>query len=162
MNRIINILAIYAMIILCACAVFAQKTGSSDEALIRQNVEQMVSGWNAKSAADYVKSFAEDADFVVINGSQLKGRAAIEKGHQQIFEIFFKDANIAAAVEQIRFVRPDVAIVHLSGERFPKNDRSQTIKSRITVVMVKNKDKWEIAAFQNTQIQPPAAAQGGK
>lgn len=136
---------------------------NKDEIAIRANVEQMVKGWNAKSGAEFAKPFAEDSDYVVVNGTHLKGRAANAAGHQQIFDTFYKDVDIATTVEQIRFLRSDVAVVHVFAERFPKSDRTQTTKGRITLVMVKTRGKWEIAAFQNTQIQPPPPApQGGK
>lgn len=132
------------------------KNRAENEAAIRANVEQMVKGWNAKSGAEFAKPFAEDSDYVVVNGMHLKGRAANAAGHQQIFDTIYKDTDIAAKVEQIRFLRPDVAVVHVLAERFPKADKSQITKGRLTLVMVKNGDKWEIAAFQNTQIQMPA------
>ena len=137
---------------------YAQKAGekTADETAIRANVEQMVKGWNAKSGAEFAKPFAEDSDYVVVNGMHIKGRAVNAAGHQQIFDTVYKDVDLAASVEQIRFLRPDVALVHVQAERFPKADKSQTTKARITLVMVKNGGKWEIAAFQNTQIQTPA------
>lgn len=131
---------------------------TENEKAIRANVEQMVKGWNAKSGAEFAQPFAEDSDYVVINGMYIKGRADIAKGHQQIFDTFYKGFDIAVTVEQIRFLRHDVAIVHGLGERFPKTDRNQPTKSRITLVMFKKNGKWKIAAFQNTEIQTP----GGK
>jgi uncharacterized protein (TIGR02246 family) len=48
----------------------------------------MESGWNTKSG----ERFAEDADYVVINGMYIKGRKAIETGHQQIFDTIYKSS----------------------------------------------------------------------
>ena len=134
---------------------YAQKADNKteDEKAIRANIEQMVKGWNTKSGEEFSKPFAEDSDYVVVNGMHLKGRVANAKGHQMIFDTFYKDTDIAATIEQIRFLRPDVAVVHAIGERFPKADKSQIAKGRLTLVMVKNGGKWEIAAFQNTAIQ---------
>ena len=136
---------------------FAQtnSTKAEDEKAIRANLEQMVKGWNMKSGEEFAKPFAEDSDYVIVNGTHIKGRAANAKGHQQIFDTIYKDVDVAGTVEQIRFLRPDVALVHALAERFPKTDKNQTTKGRITLVMVKNNGKWEIAAFQNTQIQMP-------
>jgi uncharacterized protein (TIGR02246 family) len=145
--------------------IYAQKTANTtkDEAAIRGIVEQMVKGWSMKSGAEFAKPFAEDSHYVVINGFHIKGRAANAASHQQIFDTIFKNTSLMLTVEQIRFVRPDVAIVHVSGSRKPtKQADSSTpiVNARITMVMVKNDGKWEIAAFQNTGIQ--AAAAGGK
>jgi uncharacterized protein (TIGR02246 family) len=127
-----------------------------DETAIRANVEQMVKGWNAKSGVEFAKPFAEDADYVVINGMQIKGRTAIDKGHQGIFDTIYKNSNLTYAVEQLRFLRPDVAIVHIRAAlSVTRENSTQTGNARITMVMTKNKDRWEIAAFQNTSIQAP-------
>lgn len=143
------------LFLLMCGASFAQSasTKGEDEKAIRANLEQMIKGWNMKSGAEFAKPFAEDSDYVVVNGMHLKGRVANAAGHQHIFDTFYKDTDVAGTVEQIRFLRPDVAVVHALAERFPKADKSKTVKSRLTMVMVKNNGKWEIAAFQNTQIQ---------
>ena len=140
---------------IAATSGYAQKVTNKteDENQIRANVAQMVKGWNAKSGAEFAKPFAEDSDYVVVNGMHIKGRAANAAGHQQIFDTIYKDVDIQATVEQIRFLRPDVAVVHALAERFPKADKSQLTKGRITLVMTKINGKWEIAAFQNTQVQ---------
>lgn len=154
----INLVTISVLLLLLCAAAFAQNTatGAEDEKMILSNVEQMIKGWNMKSGAEFAKPFAEDSDYVVVNGMHLKGRAANAAGHQQIFDTLYKDTDISATVEQIRFLRPDVAVVHVLAGRYPKADKNQITKGRLTIVMVKNGGKWEIAAFQNTQIQMPA------
>jgi uncharacterized protein (TIGR02246 family) len=162
-SKITNVILI---LMFAAAGIFAQEKAkapaaqkSKDEAMIRANVEQMAKGWNAKSGAEFAKPFAEDADYVIINGMQIKGRAAIEQGHQQIFDTIYKISTLAVSVEQIRFLRPDVAVVHVRSAltvTTPDNS-TRTGDGRITLVMTKNQDRWEIAAFQNTPIQAPPA-----
>ena len=135
---------------------YAQKDDSKiqDESAIRANIEQMMKGWNTKSGAEFAKPFAEDSDYVVVNGMHIKGRAANAQGHQQIFDTIYKDSNVSLKVEQIRFLRPDVAVVHVHTTlKVKQRDSTSEHSGRITMVMTKNKDKWEIAAFQNTPIQ---------
>ena len=146
------------IILLCAATViFAQEKDSKmskDEAAIRANVEQIAKGWNMKSGAEFAKPFAEDADYVVVNGAHIKGRAANAAGHQQIFNTIYKDSRNAGTVKQIRFVRPDVAIVHVEWNlSFKVNGEEQKGHALSTMVMTKEKGKWSIAAFQNTAIQ---------
>src|ERR1043165_5550862 len=95
----------------------AVDTQSADEAAMRESVKQMETGWNTKSGALFAKPFAEDADYVVINGMYIKGRATIEAGHQRIFDTIYKDTTLSLTVKQIRFLRPDVGVVHVSGQR---------------------------------------------
>ena len=124
---------------------------ASDEAALRESVKQMETGWNTKSGALFAKPFAEDADYVVINGMYIKGRKVIETGHQQIFDTIYKDTKIELNVKQIRFLRPDVAVVHVSGHRTgPAKEHVQ--EAFLTLVMTKEKQGWTIAAFQNTGV----------
>lgn len=134
-------------------AVDSQASRSADEVALRENVKLMETGWNTKSGAVFAKPFAEDADYVVINGMYIKGRAAIESGHQRIFDTIYKDTTLTLTVKQIRFVRPDVAVVHVSGQRVgPTKDVVND--AMITIVMTKEKEGWVIAAFQNTGVAP--------
>jgi uncharacterized protein (TIGR02246 family) len=124
---------------------------AADEAAIRENVKQMETGWNTKSGAVFAKPFAEDADYVVINGMYITGRAVIESQHQRIFDTIYKDTNLTLVVKQIRFLRPDVAVVHVEGHRTgPANELNQG--AMLTLTMTKEKQGWVIAAFQNTAV----------
>lgn len=152
-----TLIAVSALFLLFCGTAAAQNKASraADEKAIRANVEQLVAGWNLKSGAEFAKPFAEASDYVVINGMHVKGRAANAAAHQQIFDTVYKNQDLAAEIEQIRFLRPDVAVVHVLAERFPKAEKKPLIRARLTLVMVKNGGKWEIEAFQNTQIQSP-------
>ena len=154
----IKLLTALAVFILCVFTVSAQEAGAKrahaeDEAAIRENVKHMESGWNTKSGALFAKPFAEDADYVVINGMYVKGRAAIERAHQQIFDTIFKNTTVSLSVKQLRFLRPDVAVIHVTGHKdAPENERELVSDAIVTLVMTKDKEGWRIAAFQNTQV----------
>ena len=130
------------------------QTPSADETAIKQLVQQVQDGWNAHDGAAFSAPFAADADYVVINGMKIKGRDEIEKGHTRIFTTIYKDSRNIATVKGIRFLRPDVGLVHLEwsleysagGEK--KNDRAMN-----SWVVTKDNGKWSIASFQNTPIQ---------
>ena len=131
----------------------APNARTEDEAGIRENVKQMEAGWNAKQGALFAKPFTEDADYVVINGMYFKGRAAIEKAHQQIFNTFYKNTTLSLAIRQVRFLRPDVALVHVSGHMdAPENEKQFVADASMTMVMTREKEGWRIAAFQNTKV----------
>ena len=131
----------------------AMNPSAADEAAIRENVRLMEAGWNTKQGSLFAKPFAEDADYVVINGRHLQGREAIGAAHQQIFKTVFKNTTIRFTVKQIRFLRPDVAVVHVSGHRDgPESKKELTADAFMTLVMTRDQQGWRIAAFQNTQI----------
>lgn len=147
-----SMFAIFTFLILgTSLTAQAQNGAAADEAALRENVKLLETGWNTKSGAVFAKPFAEDADYVIINGMYIKGRATIETAHQRIFDTIYKDTNISLTVKQIRFLRPDVAVVHVSGHRdSPTKDLVQD--AMLTFVMTKEQQGWTIAAFQNTAV----------
>lgn len=145
-----KLLVTFAILMVFALSANAQ----NNEAALRGIVKQMETGWNTKSGALFAKAFAEDADYVIINGQYIKGRAVIESTHQQIFDTIFKDTTITLTVQQIRFLRPDVAVVHVKGQRTsPIKELVQD--AMLTLFLTKEKQGWTIAAFQNTAVTPP-------
>jgi len=126
---------------------------AADETAIRESVKQMETGWNTKSGALFAKPFAEDADYVVINGNYIKGHAVIKSQHQRIFDTIYKDTNITLTVKQIRFLRPDVAVVHVEGRRTSAT-QALAQDAMMTLLMTKEKLGWMISAFQNTAVAP--------
>lgn len=151
-TRHCSLFAIFTLVILTtSLTAYAQNGASADEAALRENVKLMETGWNTKSGAVFAKPFAEDADYVIINGMYIKGRATIDAGHQRIFDTIYKDTTITLLVKQIRFLRPDVAVVHVAGHRDgPTKELKQD--AILTLVMTKEKQGWTIAAFQNTAV----------
>lgn len=149
-----KILVTLALVTLFAVTASAQNNHAADESALRDAVKQLETGWNTKSGATFAKPFAEDADYVVINGNYIKGRAIIESQHQRIFDTIFKDTTLKLDVQQIRFLRPDVAVVHVKGYRSSTTDALNQ-GALITLFMTKEKQGWTIAAFQNTAIATP-------
>lgn len=145
-----NLSLALAAVLACALGASARtRTEGGDDALLRENVRQLEAGWNAKSGAAFAKPFAEDADYVIINGSQIKGREAIAEGHQRIFDTIYKDSTLTLSVKQVRMLRADVAVVHVSGHLKSTQGAGDAV---ITLVMTKESGAWKIAAFQNTPV----------
>lgn len=145
-------------------SVFSQdQKKTADENLIKAKIQMLMDGWNTKSGKLFAAPFAEHADYVVINGDKIKGREVIDRGHQHIFDTIYKDTKIDLEMEQIRFLKEDIAIVHVKGKRtgtsFGKLANEQ---ARITLVLAKNNGEWWIEAFQNTNIEPPRKPENAK
>ncbi|MBA3240464.1 MAG: SgcJ/EcaC family oxidoreductase [Acidobacteria bacterium] len=124
----------------------------ADETAIQQVVQRVQDGWNAHDGKAFAAPFATDADYVIVNGMRVKGREGIEKGHAAIFSTIYKDSHNVGTVKSIRFLRPDVAIVHIEWnlEVRAGGEKGRAMNS---MVMTKDSGKWSIAAFQNTPIQ---------
>ena len=139
---------------------YGQKTDSKakDETMIRANVKQMETGWNAHDGKAFAAPFTADADYIVVNGMHAKGRDEIEKGHTGIFTTIYKDSRNAETIKSVRFLRKDVAVVHVEWNLEFTVGETRKGRALSTMIMTKDNGKWSIAAFQNTSIQPT----GGK
>jgi uncharacterized protein (TIGR02246 family) len=132
------------------------KLYADDEAKIRSLYFQIIDGWNKGSGDAFAAPFAEDGDLVGFDGTHLKGRKEIASFHQQLFDRFLKGSRLVGKIKSVRFLTPDVAIMHVVGGTIM--DRQTDIEPErnsihTLVVMKGNDDKWHIAAFQNTRAQ---------
>src|SRR5215212_912395 len=131
-------------------------TNLADEAAVRDLYEQLMDGWNQGSGAAFAAIFAEDGDLVAFDGTHFKGREEIAPFHQQLFDKWMKGTRLVGQVEDVRFLSPDVAVMHAVGgtvmrgktEPSPERDSIQTL------VAVRQSGEWSLAAFQNTRIRP--------
>lgn len=149
-----SLVVVIAIVILAALDARAQRAeGNSDLVAIKAVVSEMEAGWNRKNGDEFARSFAEDCDYVVINGMHIKGRRAVAEGHQRIFDTIYKNSSLKTTVEGIRFLSPEIAIVHVRADLtvFEK-DSSATTGARLTLVMRRQDAKWWTTAFQNTRI----------
>jgi uncharacterized protein (TIGR02246 family) len=122
--------------------------------------------WNRGDAAGYASLFTDDADFVAWNGSYGRGRQAIADGHRLLFDgplagsrmvLVDEDAQ-SAPPGSLRFVRPDVAIMVISGvvTLAGQSATGPDHQSVQTFVLTKNVNRWRVAAFHNTRRQVPS------
>ena len=150
------LLLVFTVLVMSSSAGLAQTPPGSDEAAVRAVVQQVQDGWNAHDAKAFSAHFAADADYVVINGMLAKGRTEIEKGHAGIFATIYKDSKNAATVKSVRFIRPDVAVVHIEWNLdYQMRGQARKGQAMNTMVMTKEAGKWSIAAFQNTSMDQP-------
>ena len=134
---------------------------TTDEGAIQEILKQLETAWNAADSVSFAASFAEDANFIQIFGGQLDGRAAIEASHRHIFDTIYKGSHASFQLRNIRFVRPDVAIVFARARvNFQEGQEAREVETRPTLIVAKQEAAWQIVAFQNTKIsEVPVAAQ---
>jgi len=162
-----RLLCVLLAVVACALnsparASAAPGTNAADEAALREKVRQLEDGWNTKSGALFAKPFAADADYVVINGMHMRGREAIEQSHQHIFDTIYKNSTLSLSVKQVRFLRPDVAVVHVLGHNKTRHgEETRETDAIVTLVLTKEKGDWKIVAFQNTLIAEPPRPTAG-
>jgi uncharacterized protein (TIGR02246 family) len=124
---------------------------TAEELAIREAIAAVEAGWNAGDGSRFAAPFADDADYVIVDGRYVKGRQTIAQGHQQIFDTIYRDTHNVATVQRIRFLGDDIAVAHVEWQlTFPQDTAVR--KSMTTMVMAKANGTWSIAAFQNTPV----------
>jgi uncharacterized protein (TIGR02246 family) len=95
----------------------AQGVGNrSDEDMIRNVVVTMTEDFNRHDAKAATQMYAPDARFVTVRGEVMDGQPAVEKGMASIFGTRAKNASLRTLDVAVRFIRPDVALVHVTNE----------------------------------------------
>ncbi|MGQ0811546.1 MAG: SgcJ/EcaC family oxidoreductase [Nitrospiraceae bacterium] len=159
---------------------FEQLTSSdaADETAVRALYQQMMDGWNQGSGEAFAAPFAENGDLIGFDGTHFEGRLEIAPFHQRLFDTYLKGTRLTGQVTSIRFLSPDVALMHAVGgtvkERVPARSGREGEKfmrgkslpsperdSIQTLVATKRGGEWRLAAFQNTRIRPIGRNVGG-
>ena len=138
------------------------QVSSEDEEAIRSIALERIESFN-RHKPPRSASFTADADFVNVYGMWRKGPTEIESRQKERMETALKDAKITLLDLRIRFIRPDVAIVHelheMSGMLNEQGEKMPPHQERGIRVLVKEQGRWLITAFHNTIVRPvqPAA-----
>jgi uncharacterized protein (TIGR02246 family) len=132
------------------------KPSTADEVEIRALYLQLMDGWNRGSGEAFAAPFAEDGDLVSMDGTHLKGRQEIISFNQKLFDTYVKGSRLVGKVRSVRFLTPDIAIMHAVGGTImaAQTDIEPDRNSIQTLVAMKGSSgKWRLAAFQNTRAQ---------
>ena len=85
--------------------------------------------------------------------------ACYAKITKEIFSTIYKDTKQRLNVRSIRFLRDDVAVVHVEGSVVKKAEEFPTTPMVVPVfILTKDKGRWLIAVFQNTKTQQAQSA----
>lgn len=164
MNRPLTLLlSLVPLAIPVSASLFAT---SGDEEQVRTAVSGFVEAWNRHDMEAFGKLFAPDADFVNVAGDWWKGRQTIQMRHayahgtipadtprdQPRYYGIFKSSTLRFTQIDVRFLRKDVAVAHVSMELLG-DARAQNLRHTLaTFVLTRQDGAWLIAAAQNTEI----------
>jgi uncharacterized protein (TIGR02246 family) len=104
----------------------------------------------------------EDVSFTNIFGTVRFGREEFIQRHKAIGQTFFKGTTGKSSITKLRFIRPDVAIVDVSGELsgFQKTypglpvGKDGILRNKLLLVLVKENGDWWITEFHNVAQTP--------
>jgi uncharacterized protein (TIGR02246 family) len=112
-------------------------------------LENLRAAWDAGDAHAYASLFEEDATYVIYVGQACRGRAEIERVHEEVFTKWQRGSRMALQVVDCRLVRHDVAVLLTEGGvgKGPKIHRDKLQ----TFTWVHRPEGWRCASFQNTR-----------
>lgn len=122
------------------------------ENAIRTLVQHLQDAWNKKDSALWSSAFAPTHDYIAFNGFQMldQSREANAAMHTQVWNTLYKDGStIALDILKIRFLAPDIAVVHLASVNdYMADGSAQKLNGSISLV-VKNTEGegWLIDTF---------------
>ena len=152
--KLCTIISAVALVIATTGSLVAQNRADDEEA-IKRVVAAMDDAFNTHMPDGSL--FTRDADFVNVNGTWLKGTSEIETGRRTAFETRLKNAHTKSLDLHIRFVRPDVAIVHVTSETSgiaTADGRELPPQKELNIrVLTKENGHWLVAAFHNTPLR---------
>ncbi len=128
------------------------KIGSSeDEKAIQQVIQNVSRGGAEANAKLATMDYAEDADWMNAWGMRWKGRKVLESFQASRFKNpNYKERRVTLKEPEIRFIRPDVALVHRYAETEGQKDANgQEMPKRRTHgfhVLTKENGKWLIVS----------------
>ena len=160
MNKTIRTVAIAILATVCfgvPDGMAQTQKHSKDEEIIRRFLLERIEAFN-RHEGPQAAVYTSDADFVNVYGMWRKGPAEIEGRQKERMETVLKNAKITLIDLRIRFVRPDVAIVHQKHEMSGMLDaegRTMPPHQELGIrVMVKEHGQWLTTAFHNTIVRP--------
>jgi hypothetical protein len=118
-----------------------QASVNTEEAAVRKFVLEEIERWNSNGPL-VAEAYTADSDYVDVNGRWTKGLADRKNKSNSLR---LKNSKITLIDLHIRFIRPDVAIVHqthdMSGKRGPNGEEVSTERQLSTQVLVKERGK---------------------
>ena len=128
----------------------------AEEQAIEKLVQSMANAWTAADGEQFASIFADTCDFIVWNGMYNPNytREANAKGHQRIFDTIYKGTQVHYQIDKIKFIRPDIALIHVFGAVNKKGEaRPKDPFVLWSGLLEKSNGKWKILAFHNLDLE---------
>jgi uncharacterized protein (TIGR02246 family) len=137
MNKKAFALAAVPAVLLFAAGFEAARSGdpvrAKDEKAIRSLLAQMMKDWNKHDMKSFMSHFSATSDAVTRVGQWLKGRAKHQEHLVELHASAFRAQLVGrtSRVEGVRFITPDVAVVHeIAEEKTGKSIRTYVLAKK--------------------------------
>ena len=165
-SRIVAFIFFLALGTRGAAAPAATEDRSVDEDAIKGVLAEYVRTWNRHDVDAWGRLFTDDVQYVNRAGEVWRSTEENVEGHRAVHETLSRQnqkMDYQAAVEGVRFLKPDIALVHATwrwpGFVGPSGEPRRDFRGVMSTVMVKRDGRWLIRALHNTVTEPPPSPQ---
>jgi uncharacterized protein (TIGR02246 family) len=117
-----------------------------------------VDDWNRHDMKEFGSLFTDDAQFVNVIGLWWHSRAEIQEAHEALHATRMRNSHLVATESAAHLLGPDAAVLlqqwQLTGDTGIDGVTLPMRSGVMTLVMVKEGSRWQIASAQNTDIVP--------
>ncbi|HTW74184.1 MAG TPA: SgcJ/EcaC family oxidoreductase [Steroidobacteraceae bacterium] len=142
----------------------AQGQTKSDEQALHGLPQAFAAAFNKHDGHQLAQIMADDIDFVTVGAMWLHGKPDFEKYHTRLLNGRFHGIRFEVLQVAVRFLRPDIGIVHwswtASGDRNPDGTARERRYGMMTMVAEKRGGSWLVVASQNDNAIPWDPAEG--
>jgi uncharacterized protein (TIGR02246 family) len=132
-----------------------------DEEAVRNLPQAFCAAFNKHDGHLLAQMMADDIDFVTVGATWLHGKSDFEKYHTRLLNGRFHGIKFEVLQVAVRFLRPDIAIVHWSwtgaGDKNPDGTARKRRLGMMTMVAEKRAGIWLVVASQNDDSFPGVA-----
>jgi uncharacterized protein (TIGR02246 family) len=129
-----------------------------DEEAARKLPQAFCAAFNHHDGHELAKIMADDVDFVTVGAWWIHGRADFEKYHTRMLSGRFAAIKCEPLHIAVRFLRPDIAVIHWSwtatGDKNVDGTSRQRRYGMMTMVAEKRSGVWLVVASQNDDSDP--------
>jgi len=132
-----------------------------DEESVNNLPRAFCAAFNNHDGHQLAQIMTDDIDFMTVGATWIHGKSDFEKYHTRLLNGRFHRIRIEPLQVAVRFLRPDIAIVHWSwtatGDKNPDGTERKRRYGMMTMVAEKLAGSWLVVSSQNDDSFPGVA-----
>src|SRR4030081_152453 len=126
----------------------------SDHDAVSSVYRDLLAAWNRRDGKGFASPFLEDGEVIGFDGSETRGRAAIESEMNRIFADH-ATGEYVGKIREVAHMSPDVAVLRAVAGVIPAghSDLNPSLNSVQRMLLKASGNRWQIVVFQNTPAQ---------
>lgn len=149
------------LVLLLAATLSVSAQTEPDERAVHKLPESFAEATTKHDGHELAQIMAGDVDFVTVGAMWLHGRSDFETYHVRLLSGRFSEVTMTPLEIRVRFLHPDVAVVHWSwsirGDKNIDGTKREPRYGMMTMVAEKRDGAWLVVVAQNDNSYPGPA-----